>query len=143
MSESVTISALNNLCNELMTVRSKIDEIKKIEKEISAEENRLEQKILNHLKEEGMPNFKGEFGSVSVTCRRSVLQPEDMEQKMIFFDYLKQQDLLWEMVKVDSRTLSSWATKEIEAKESQGILGWTPPGLKPPTEILTLSVRKK
>ena len=143
MSESVTIAVLNNLCNELMIVRSKIDEIKKIEKEISAEENRLEQKILNHLKEEGMPNFKGEFGSVSVTCRRSVLQPEDMEQKMIFFDYLKQQNLLWDMVKVDSRTLSSWANKEIEAKESQGILGWAPPGLKPPTEILTLSVRKK
>lgn len=139
----ITISGLTALCDELMVVRAKLDEIKKVEKEISAEETRLEKLILNHLKDEGLPNFKGDFGSVSVVPRRSVTQPEDMEHKMMFFNYLKEQDLLWEMVKVDSRTLSSWATKEIEAKEKNGILGWVPPGLKPPTEILTLSVRKK
>lgn len=141
--QGITIAGLTKLCDELMIVRAKIDEIKKQEKEISTEESNLEKQILNHLKEEGLPNFKGDFGSVSVTVRRSVTQPEDMVAKMQFFDYLKSQNLLWEMVKVDSRTLSSWASKEIEAKEKEGILGWAPPGLKPPVEILTLSVRKK
>jgi hypothetical protein len=139
----ITISGLTKLCDELMVVRAKIDEIKKQEKEVSDEESRLEKLILNHLKEEGLPNFKGDFGAVSVVPRKSVIQPADMAEKMKFFAYLKEQNLLWEMVKVDSRTLSSWATKEIEAKEKNGILGWVPPGLKPPTEILTLSVRKK
>lgn len=139
----VTLKTLNELCNKLMGVREKLDEIKKLEKQASEEESHLEKTILNHLKENGLPNFKGEFGSVSVVARKTITQPADMEQKMQFFEYLRKQNVLWEMVSVNSRTLSSWATKEIEAKEKEGILGWAPPGLKPPSEILTLSVRKK
>ena len=54
MSESVTISALNNLCNELMTVRSKIDEIKKIEKEIAGKKHNFDFKITLNVSQIGV-----------------------------------------------------------------------------------------
>ena len=95
------------------------------------------------MKENTLPNFKGEFGTVSIKNTKSITQPDGMEAKLQLFSYLREQGIFEEMVSVNSRTLSSWANKEIEAKEKEGIFGWVAPGLKPPETFASLAVRKK
>ena len=47
-----------------------------------------------------------------------------------------------ELVSVNSRTLTSWVSKEIEAQESVGEYGFEVPGLKGVEVFKTLSLRK-
>lgn len=138
-----TISGLKLLCEDLIKARDKKDAINAELKVAQEAIDELEFKILTVMKENTLPNFKGEFGTVSIKNNKTVAQPEDMSAKIQLFDYLKSQGIFEEMVAVNSRTLSSWANKEIEAREKQGVFGWVPPGLKAPNEYQSLSVRKK
>lgn len=139
----VTLKGLTELCEKLITARESKDVINEELKKIGEQINELEMKILNIMKENALPNFKGAFGTISMKNNKTVAQPEDMQAKIQLFDYLRSQGIFEEMVAVNSRTLSSWANKEIEAREKQGVFGWVPPGLKAPNEYQSLSVRKK
>lgn len=139
----VTLKGLTELCEKLIMAREAKDVINEELKKIAEQIDELEMKILNIMKENALPNFKGAFGTISIKNNKTVAQPEDMSAKIKLFDYLKSQGIFEEMVAVNSRTLSSWANKEIEAREKQGVFGWVPPGLKAPNEYQSLSVRKK
>lgn len=139
----VTLKGLTELCEKLIMSRESKDVINEELKKIAEQIDELEMKILNIMKENALPNFKGAFGTISIKNNKTVAQPEDMSAKIQLFDYLKSQGIFEEMVAVNSRTLSSWANKEIEAREKQGVFGWVPPGLKAPNEYQSLSVRKK
>lgn len=138
-----TIQALREFCEKLVKERQ---HKKEVEEELSAIEGTIKElktKILVIMKENAMPNFKGEFGTISIKNTKSISQPESLEEKLKLFEYLRSQDIFEEMVSVNARTLSSWANKEIEAKEKQGVFGWVPPGLKPPETFTDISVRGK
>ncbi len=139
----ITLKELNTICKSLVDKREAKEALSQSLKEASEEVSALEYKILGIMKENALPTFKGEFGSISIKHNRSVSQPENFEEKLKFFGYLKEQGIFEEMVAVNSRTLSSWASKEIEEREKKGVFGWVPPGLKAPTEHQSLSLRKK
>jgi len=138
----LTIKELNAACEKYALLRERKKQAEDIVDGIQAEVKELEVKILAYLKEYAMPNFKGSFGTISIKTSKSISQPEDMQAKLEFFEYLKAQGVFESMVAVNSKTLSSWASKEIEAKEKEGVFGWTPPGLKPASEFQSLSLRK-
>ena len=139
----VTITGLRTMCESLVKARESKDAINAELKSVQEAIDELEGKILTVMKENALPNFKGEFGTVSIKNNKSITQPGDMEAKRQLFDYLRSQGIFEEMVSVNSRTLSSWANKEIEAKEKEGVFGWVPPGLKPPETFSSLALRKK
>lgn len=139
----VTLKGLTDMCNLLVEKRKVKDEISEKLKLVGEEISELEAKILNVMKENALPNYKGPFGTVSVKTNRTVAQPESLEKKLEFFEYLRSLGVFEEMVSVNSRTLSSWATKEIEEREKNGEFGWVPPGLNAPNEYQSLSLRKK
>ena len=140
----LTLKQLTEICQAYADKRAERDELESKVKELSKEAEEIEAKILAYLTEYGMPNFKGAFGTVSVRNTKTISQPETMEEKLKLFDYLREQNLFDSMVSVNSRTLSSWASKEIEAKEKDGVYGWVPPGLKPAQNFqkITLSRSK-
>jgi hypothetical protein len=138
----LTLKQLNDLCLKLVEKRNEKKALENQVAEADGEVKSIEAKILEYMKEYGMPSFKGSFGTISVRNNKQVLQPENLAEKQKLFDYLKELDVFFEMVNVNSRTLCSWATKEIEAKEKDGIFGWVPPGLKAPNEYQSLSLRK-
>jgi hypothetical protein len=138
-----TIAGLRTLCESLILARESKDVIAQELKTVQEAIDELETKILSIMKENAMPNFKGEFGTISIKNTKSITQPGSLEEKLQLFQYLQGQGIFNEMVNVNSRTLSSWVNKEIEAKEKEGIFGWVPPGLKPPETYASLSVRKK
>ena len=138
-----TIAGLQTLCNSLLLARESKDAVAQELKNVQEAIDELEIRILNVMKENAMPSFKGEFGTISIKNTKSITQPASMEEKLKLFGYLREQGIFEEMVNVNSRTLSSWANKEIEAKEKEGVFGWVPPGLKPPETFASLAVRKK
>lgn len=138
-----TIAGLKQLSERLVLARESKDTIAAELKGLQEVIDDIEIKILNILKENALPSFKSEFGTISIKNNKSITQPEDLAAKRALFGYLQEQGIFEEMVSVNSRTLNSWANKEIEAKESNGVFGWVPPGLKPPSEYQTLALRKK
>jgi hypothetical protein len=139
----VTLSSLNQLCADYKQACETEDAKKEELKQYVDEREKIESKILTILKEQNLPNFKTAIGTFSVRNNKSVAQPENIEEKRKLFDYLREQGIFEEMVNVNSRTLNSWAAKEVEAKEKAGVFGWAPPGLKTPTLYQSLSFRKK
>jgi transcriptional regulator of heat shock response len=140
--KGLTLEALTDACKTLADIR---EAKRKLEDEIKKYDERqkgLEAKVLEYLTQYGLPSFKFSGGTVSVTNRKSVKQPETLEDKAKFFDYLKDQGVFMELVSVNSRTLTSWASKEIEARETQGEYGFEIPGLKAPEIFKTISLRK-
>lgn len=143
MSEGITISDLTKLCENFATIR---EEKKQLEDKIdglNAQLNELQALILEQLVAHEMSSFKGSFGTVSAVHTKTFKQPASIEKKLELFDYLRKQNLFDEMVKVDSRTLSAWASREVESREREGQYGFLPPGLEQPVEFVKLSLRKK
>lgn len=138
-----TTKKIEELWEDLLSTRETITQIEEGLKALSEKKTQLEGQIVGLMKDAGISHLKGKNGSLGLTTRRSVAQPETMEQKMQFFDFLREKGIFEEMVSVNSRTLSSFVTAEIEAKEKEGVFGWVPPGLKEPNITQVLSVRKK
>lgn len=141
--DELTITKFTAFCESLLELKAKKDELEEKVSEVNTEIKLKETQILEYMKEAGMPNFRGKFGLVSIKTTKSISQPKTPEAKAEFFAYLQAQGLFEDMVSVNSRTLSSWASKEIEAKEKEGIFNWTPPGLTPANEYQSLSWRAK
>lgn len=138
----LTLKELTTKCQEYADLREKKKELEERVSEVEKQLTGLEGKILEYLKEYGLPNFKGAFGTISIRNTKTVVQPATAEDKRAFFDYLREQGIFEDMVAVNSRTLSSWANKEIEAKEKEGVYNWTPPGLKPAVEFQKITLTK-
>lgn len=141
---NVDLSKLSELCNRLVDADKEISElearIKKI-KDSVAEDN---EKLLTYMTESGLERLDGKHGHVEVDELISVRQPATHEEKIQFFKYLEDQGLFYNMVSVNSRTLSSWAKKEIKAMEDKtGQQGWTPPGLQAPYREFKLKVKPR
>ena len=136
-----TLKAVADLCENLAKARAAKDEAEKVVSTWSAEIKKHELKLIDHLKEAGLTSFKTPVGNFIITKRRSVKSPAG-DQKEKFFAYLREQGIFDEMVSVHSATLNSWAAREIEAKESEGHIGWVPPGLDAPSEFESITYRK-
>lgn len=138
-----SLQKLTGLCEEIVEHRKRKDEKEEELKSINDDIRRCESKIIEYFKEYGLPSIKTEVGNFTLTKRRNVAQPASPEAREAFFEYLREKGIFEDMVSVNSRTLTSWAIKEIEEQEEQGNIGWVPPGLEAPSEYETLSIRKK
>lgn len=132
------------LCNKIVNAEKEINELELRVKEITRSIEDDEKKLLLMMTEAGLDRLDGEHGYVEVDELISVRQPATNEEKLQFFDYLKSQDLFYNMVNVNSRTLSSWAKKEIKEMEKKtGMTGWVPPGLQAPYREFKLKAKLK
>jgi len=138
----VTLKDLASLMTKLKEMRDAKDAVKKQASEMEAEIGKLEQKLIEYLKDSGMTSHKANGVHIILTKRVSVAQPATPEDKQALFDYLREKGEFDGMVSVNAQTLTSWARREIEAKKEAGVFGWLPPGLKEPNEYDTLSLRK-
>ena len=109
---------------------------------MEAEIGKVEQKLIEYLKDSGMTSHKANGVMVVLSKRKSVNQPATPEDKEALFNYLREKGEFDGMISINANTLASWAVREIEAKKEAGIFGWLPPGLKEPNERDTITVRK-
>lgn len=138
----ITLKDLASLMSKLKEMRDAKDEQKKKLSEMEADISKVEQKLIDYLKDSGMTSHKASGVQIILSKRVSVSQPSTPEDKEALFNYLREKGEFEGMVSVNSQTLTSWARREIEAKKEAGVFGWLPPGLKEPNEYDTLSLRK-
>lgn len=74
--------------------------------------------------------------------KESVKTPKTLEEKALFFEYLRQLGLFDEMVGVNSQTLNSFYRAKSEEALGQGVLEFRMPGIEPPTSYKQLKMRK-
>lgn len=139
----VTIKELNELCTNMYELKAEAlalsDQAKEKNKAVAV----LQAKILDLFEEHDMTSHAGPFGKVIKTKRYSVKKPTTPEDKQAFYGYLKEQGIFEDMISVHSSTLQSYVKQEIEAMESEGRLGWKPPGINDVGTTNTISMRKK
>ena len=105
------------------------------------EYNKLKEMQEEHiaiLEELGKTSYKCDAGTFSFRYQEGFSL--DKENKMAFFNYLKEKDLFYAMITVNSQTLNSYAKKEIEAAIEAGELDPQIPGVikKEPVPIASL-----
>jgi len=144
MQPTVALSTLTEICNRLVDADIEIKNLESRIKEIERSIEEDKEKLLTYMTESGLERLDGKLGHVEVDELISVRQPATQEEKMQFFKYLEDQGLFYNMVSVNSRTLSSWAKKEIKSiEEKTGQQGWTPPGLSQPYREFKLKVKPR
>lgn len=133
---------LASLAHKLVEIREEKEFAQGEIKKLAEQEAKAEARLIDFMKDNCLETVKGDFGTVSLVFKKSIKMPENLHEKLKLFDYLKEVGIFEELVSVNSRSLNSWASKEIEEKESQGLLGWVPPGLKAPSEFADIRLTK-
>lgn len=110
---SITVEDLKNLCKDAFEKRKEIDDLKDVLSEKNSEFDEIEVRILDVLEALNLKSFKSEYGDVGTRLKESVKIPQG-EEKVKFFEYLKENGIFDSMVSVNSMTLNAWFKQERE-----------------------------
>ena len=141
----ITVAEIEALAKQLADKRIECDELKKPLTQANKELEELEQKVVSSLKEIGKDSYKSEFGTITRVEKWRVNLPQG-EDKLKFFDFLKERGMYDSMATINSNTLNSFFMEEWEnAKKSdpETALNFSLPGISEPKVYETLSFRKK
>lgn len=155
-----SLADLNKLVEELAIRQSKRKAYKKESEETLSYMYKpirdLELAILNILESHDLRKFVSPIAKVEVRDKLSFQTPKSPEDRKAFMEYIKQlnddpnnpvgaEELELRALgyfSVNSRTLNSFAQKEIARRESEGNLDRSIPGLEEPNEYTELAIGK-
>lgn len=133
-------------------VGAKLEEVARLRREKEAAEGIAEQakaaykkagdELLKILEAEEIDKISAHGFSFSIVEQSSVKVPKEIEAKKEFFKFLRDRDLFWSHVSINSQTLNSlYKTLEKEAIKN-GQLEFSVPGLEAPSTYKELRMRK-
>ena len=85
------------------------------------------------------------WGTLSANKSYSIKTPKTVEDKRKLFEYIsgeKGEDVLSDMLTVNSMTLNSFWKAELEIAKSAGNVDWELPGVGEPTQYTKLGMRR-
>lgn len=136
------ISELRTLCKEVADARDLYNEKKGALNIAEAALDVLENKLVAALNENKLDKgFKTEFGDFSIRHDMSVPTPKG-DEKLKFFEHLREIGQFDAMISVNSRTLNAWFKQEDEAAKAKGEPYAIIPGLEMPKAREVLVMRK-
>lgn len=141
MTIAVTTEELNNLSEEISKLRLEESEISYKKKQVTERLLQLETKMIELLIMSQIQSYRSPSGLCSISKRMSVKLPKTQEDKLAFYNYLKEIGIYEQMVTVNSMTLNGFYREEFEKAEQEG-KEVNIPGIKEVTFIPTLSFRK-
>lgn len=139
---SVSMQEFTNLCNETWEMYRKVAEESERIKVLSEKLNEMKSKVLAYmehyeLEKQHIPGY----GTLSITNRFSVRVPKG-DDKLKFFEFLKEKGVFEDMVTVNSQTLNSWYKEQLEEQLNAGNPDWMAPGIGEAKLSKTLAFRK-
>ncbi len=140
---SVTLEQIESLGREIVNGRAEVEAAADVKKELEKKVVALEQKMLEVLHETGRHNFPLADGTnVYIHRRLAFTIPKTPEQRIEFFNYLRDKGVFDNMITVNHNTLNSYCKAEYEAAEGRGELV-SIPGISAPTEFESIGVKGK
>lgn len=136
-----TIKDFEDLAQQLLEVRDKIDALNVEFKKLGEEELAIETKLTALLDAAEITSYKAKAGTVISSTVQSVSVPKG-EEKQKFFSYLKEVGIYDEVVSVNSQWLNGYYKKEMEAARERDDVFFEIPGLGVPFTKTRLSFRK-
>lgn len=143
MEKEISVKDLDDLVKSIQEARVVKDEIEAQLKEQNKKISALEQQALGYLEDLGREKYQSESGTISKQQQWYFRLPETEEDKMEFFDYLKEKGLFERYATVNSMSYNSYCRKEFEIAVEEGRgMSFTLPGVPEPTLNKKLSFRK-
>lgn len=140
--EEITVSEIEHLCEVASQRERKIEILEsELEEERQARDAVL-QRVKSYLDYFGKRSYESGNGTIEIRTRTSFKTPKTEEQKVQFFDWLKERGIFWSLVSVNSNSLNSLCKQEMEAAQADG-RSCAIPGIEPPSEFQTVHIRRK
>ena len=140
------IKELQEKIKKLKEERDQYDAMNNTLKQIGSACDSLEAEILSYFEENDMSSFRVDgVALISVTEKLSVKTPKTPEEKLAFFNYLKEtkgDEVMLHYQTVNSVSLNSFYKAEMDTKSPEEKLCFNMPGIGAPTLVKKLSVRK-
>ena len=141
----ITIEEIEATAKQMADKRIECEELKKPLTQANKELEEIEQKLVAMLKEVGKDSYRSEFGTATRVTKWRVNLPQG-EDKLKFFEFLKERGVYENMATINSNTLNSFYMEQWEnAKKDDPMaaLNFSLPGISEPKAYETLSFRKK
>lgn len=139
---NVTLEEFNKLIAAIWAQRTKVDEMTRAVNHESKVLEDLKYKALAFMEAAEMEKVHTPgHGTLFMQNRFSVKIPQG-DDKVTFFNYLKETNQFETLATVHSQTLNAWYKEAMEEAASQGKYDFKPPGLPEPFLTKTLGFRK-
>ncbi len=116
----VTVAELNALVEEYVLAEKDADEKDAISTEANKKVQFLKGKMAAYLDELKQKNYKSPYGSFSYVEKWSVATPKENADKLAFFEWCKERGIYEKYVTVNSQSLNSLYSEEVEAAKAKG-----------------------
>lgn len=136
-------ATLEQLANELLTAKGEKEELARLEKEAGSKLEAAKKRMVACLSALGVDSAEVAGYSFSLRPKLSVRVPCSEEEREAFFNYLRENGLFEQMISVNSRTLNSWYSAEMDAALENGDIDFKVPGLNNVSEYIELGINKK
>lgn len=146
MEDSVSVKELDELCKAVFDKRIEIEKQEEITSKLNAELTTLKQKIVGILETLERENYQSPHGTVYRSERMSVTTPKTWEDKQAFMAYLREkggEGLVQSYITFNNKSLLSFVKNEVEAREADGDLDVSIPGVGKVSRYIDLGIRKK
>lgn len=141
--EKVTVETLDQLCKDIFTMQEEIDKANTIVKQMNKNLDQLRFKAVGYLKDLKREDYKSPFGSIRVAQKWRVNMPATEEEKLKFFEYLREKGLFEKYATVHSQSLNAYYMAEWnEAKKRGEGIGFGIPGIGEPKLFEDLGIRR-
>lgn len=134
---------LNKRVAAMVLKQAEVSATKEKLKNLNAELTTMKAEFLGQLKEMGQRSYECPDGSVSIRTLYSCTIPKTPEEKQALFDWLLKErgpEYYYKYVGVNSRSINSLLSKELEEAKRRGDLDFSMPGIGPRTAFETLKV---
>lgn len=139
---TITVEELESAIQDCFDLKSVHDAKKDEASEAWDKYSEKQNRVRGMLESLNKTSYKASAGTFSFSLTDSYKTPKTLEQKEAFFTYLKEKNIFDEMITVNSKSLNSYAAKEIELQYDQGNFDFTIPGLEKGEPAYRCSLRK-
>jgi hypothetical protein len=135
----VTLDLLNGKLDQLFNLKAKKDELEELLSPINKDIEALKHEVALLLESKKMDGYKGPNGSISWKKELYVNMP-DGDQKLEFFNYLKEKGAFESMATVHAARLNAWYKEEMNNNNDPM---FAVPGISLPKERYQITLRGK
>ena len=145
-SSALTLADIDNAVLELVRLEEDEKALKDAAKAATQRADDQRDKILAMLTKGGKSKYFVEgIGTVYIINRLSFRTPKDVASKEKFFEYIRSKhgdDVLKNLLTVNSQTLNAFCKKEVESATARGEVIFSIPGIEDPTHDQSIGFKK-